>query len=244
MTDRQQAISEKSLTINSLAENHSKLDIVYIDCPQHSPLLAVNPHSNTVQNTGQSQSQHGECTLPMFERLLAMYKARILEKYSLSTEQSKQTLVETLIKAEASNPGILVIEDKADEWFLTRWVLLKQFSNVELIWFPKATQVVPYLNACLIHEYDLPRLILIDLYLPDIQIGLSLLHTIKSHPIFQQIPAITLSRSDNPEDILQAFNNASDGYVVKPDNYQQWGDALAILQTYWSQPATPFKDCE
>ena len=138
--------------------------------------------------------------------------------------------------SRADQLSILSIEDSADDWFITRWVLLQQFPEANLVWLSDATQVRDYLETCRQTEKGLPNLILLDLYLPTSAVGLGVLQVLKSHPVYGRIPTVVLSRSNQAQDIRDAFNHSANSYIVKPTNYQEWVEGLATLHTYWKKP--------
>ncbi|UFH55506.1 response regulator [Spirosoma sp. KNUC1025] len=169
-----------------------------------------------------------------FARLLADYRARVYE-----TCFSPRNPTEALVKKPASEPKttLVVIEDNADQWLLTKWALHQRFPQADLIWLSDAEKVLPYLDAFQRNRKDLPLLILVDLYLPTAQQGLQVITLLKSHPLYKPIPTITLSWSSYREDIDQAFAHSADGYLVKPSSYSDWQGALSILDTYWNRQA-------
>lgn len=169
-----------------------------------------------------------------FTRLLAQYRARVYESYFLKSDNATN-LMNGLTTSSVSDykPTVLVIEDNADQWFLTRWALLQRFAKIQIHWLSEADAVLPYLDSCQQLEMDLPKMILVDLYLPSAEQGLGVLHAIKSHPRYKPLPTLILSWSNRFEDITQVFNYSADGYVVKPTNYQDWIAELSLLDTYW-----------
>ncbi len=84
-------------------------------------------------------------------------------------------------------------------------------------------------------EMDLPKMILVDLYLPSAEQGLGVLHAIKSHPHYKPVTTLILSWSNRFEDITQVFNYSADGYLVKPTNYQDWIAELSLLDNYYQR---------
>jgi CheY-like chemotaxis protein len=171
-----------------------------------------------------------------FEHSLALYKARVQETFyqdemdgkSMARSSARQT-------SNLPKPTILVVEDNPDEWFLIRWALLQLFPEIHPVWISKASEVVPYLDACRQREMNLPRLILVDLYMPSAQVGLSIIQDIKSNPAYQHIPAVTVSRSNHADDIVSAFTHSANSYIVKPTTYAEWRDGFSLLRTYWSE---------
>lgn len=136
-------------------------------------------------------------------------------------------------QTQTDKPTILVIEDNADDYFMIRWGLLQHFPAVDLVCLSDSTQVVPYLESCFERETDLPRLILLDLYLPSAKAGLSVLQCLKSHQVYQQIPTVILSRSADPDDMGDVFKYSGNSYIVKPAKPKEWLEAFMLLQAYW-----------
>ncbi|GAB4044915.1 response regulator [Spirosoma litoris] len=173
-------------------------------------------------------NQRSHPSTESFNRLLAEYRSRVYEHYFSETNSLKK------VAGELVKPIILVIEDNRDQWFLTRWALLQRFPKAQVQWLIKDHEVIPYLDTCRRREEGLPHMILVDLYLPGVQQGLNVLKALKSHPMYNPLPAVTLSWSNSVEDIAQAFDYLADGYLVKPTKYQDWKDGLDFLDRYWS----------
>lgn len=186
---------------------------------------------------GNQFSQSGEQPLLTFTRYLAQYRARVYETCCMEENnrfrEGKPYMHDQLSE---NKPIILVIEDNEDQLFLTRWALLQRFSDAEIVWLSEDTRVMPYLESCLQRKQDLPRVILVDLYLPSARQGLAVLQQVKSHPIFQRITAVMLSWSGEAEDIANAFNHSADAYLVKPGNYRDWLSELTLLDGYLKRP--------
>lgn len=181
---------------------------------------------------------NGRESTEAFRRWMALYRTRMYETV-YSDEQTRKRALESqrLQQLEMDKPTILVIEDNADEWFMIRWLLLRQFPQAEAVWISDSTSVIPYMESCIRYEKDLPRLILLDLYLPDTMASLTLLRTFKTHRLYQHIPTVVVSRSSDPDDIGEAFAHACNSYIVKPTKFNEWLDGFSLLHTYWSQSA-------
>ena len=171
-------------------------------------------------------NKYHQLSTASFTRLMADYKSVVYEKYVLKTN----SLADTIDTPSVSS--ILVVEDNIDQWFLTRWALLQRFPQFQIQWLANDSDVVPYLDACLQQKESLPHVILVDLYLPSVQQGLNVLQVLKSHPVYRPIPIITLSWYNSVEDMVQAFNHLADGYMTKPTIYQDWLNALNLLDKY------------
>ena len=133
---------------------------------------------------------------------------------------------------------VLVIDDNADQWFIIRWALLNRFPEVEGIWVRNDTETEAYLEECLSGKHEIPKLILLDLYLPDRQRGWNLLQIIKTHHLYREIPVVVLSQSSDTEDIRESYMFRSNSYIVKPGGYKEWLDCIASFRHYWWQSVT------
>lgn len=133
---------------------------------------------------------------------------------------------------------ILVVEDNADQWFIIRWALLESFPEVEAIWMQDDTQTIAYLENCQQSDYPLPKLVLLDLYLPQRQHGWNLLQVLKTHHLYREIPVIVLSQSADSDDIRESYMFRSNSYIVKPGGYQKWLECITSFRHYWWNAVT------
>jgi len=164
-----------------------------------------------------------------FEILLDRYKTKVNKLFfDLQNEEAHQELRQPPLK----KPKMLIIEDRADEWFLIHNALSRQFPAAELVWLSSLEQTQAYVDAYSRAESSLPVLILLDLYLPKAAAGFSLLHYLKTNVWFKTIPLIVMSRSSTVEDIGKAYKYASNGYIVKPE--RDWIEAFTLLDQYWA----------
>lgn len=167
-----------------------------------------------------------------FEQLFARYRGQAYQANYIAFHQAHATMEER-IQASLDKPTILVIEDNADEWFLIRYGLLREYPGMECVWLSQPTKVVSYLDQYSQSEKDLPRLIVLDLYLPSAQIGLHVLQGLKSHPLYQSIPVVVFSRSTDPTDMAQVYTYSANSYVIKPTTPAEWQTIFAEFGAYW-----------
>ena len=133
---------------------------------------------------------------------------------------------------------LLIVEDNADQWFMIRWALLQQFPEIEAIWAQNDAQAIQHLDSHVIDSCDLPKLVLLDLYLPTREQGWGLLQAIKTHHIYREIPVVMLSQSGDPIDISESYNLRSNSYILKPVGYDKWLDCIASFRHYWWDAVT------
>jgi CheY-like chemotaxis protein len=77
-----------------------------------------------------------------------------------------------------------------------------------------------------------PGLILLDLHLPKVD-GLEVLKAIKSDAGLSKIPVVMLTTSASESDVTKAYAFHANSYLVKPANFQQFGELIEALGYYW-----------
>jgi two-component system response regulator len=77
-----------------------------------------------------------------------------------------------------------------------------------------------------------PRLMLLDLHMPRVD-GLEVLNKLKSTPATQSIPVVITSSSDQVSDMRKCYAEHANSYFVKPVDFQQFMDNMALLGSYW-----------
>lgn len=81
-------------------------------------------------------------------------------------------------------------------------------------------------------KYCRPHLILLDLRLPKID-GIELLIEIKKHTDLLDIPVVVLTTSEAERDIIKAYQNHVNSYLVKPIEFPAFKKLLDDLSIYW-----------
>ena len=144
----------------------------------------------------------------------------------------------TIKRRKPVKAPILVIEDNPDHWLIIRSALSQCFPEVEPIWLNHAAQVKTYLETCLLTGSGLPKLMLLDLYLPRKEDSFSLLEFIKDHPVYRQVPIVMLSSSSDNRDIEKLYTYSVASYIVKPLTYHQWVKCFGTFRRYWLDTVT------
>lgn len=129
---------------------------------------------------------------------------------------------------------ILVVEDNPDQGMVIRKALQHTFSDAQFVQVDTPEQAISYLKELEDCEWDIPQLIIQDLYLPQREDGWQILDTIRHLPTpICTIPVIMLSSSDHPDDIREAYERGSSCYVIKPFTFDQWLESFDALRQYW-----------
>jgi CheY-like chemotaxis protein len=77
-----------------------------------------------------------------------------------------------------------------------------------------------------------PGLILLDLRLPKVD-GLEVLKIIKTDPDLTSIPVVVLTTSAAETDMVKAYENHANSYLVKPVDFVQFTALMETLGYYW-----------
>jgi CheY-like chemotaxis protein len=77
-----------------------------------------------------------------------------------------------------------------------------------------------------------PNLILLDLRLPKVD-GLEVLKTVKADADLGNIPVVVLTTSTGDVDMVKAYGNHANSYLVKPVDFPQFLKLMDALGYYW-----------
>lgn len=123
---------------------------------------------------------------------------------------------------------IMLIEDDAIEIMKFRRVLLKLNLEYEVIEMNNGQVALEYL----IKKENLPDIILLDLNMPILN-GFEFLNLIKKEEIVKYIPIIVLSSSEDPNEVLEAYNEGISGFIKKPLKFENYIEHIKSLLGYW-----------
>lgn len=143
------------------------------------------------------------------------------------------------IRANFNRAKVLVIEDSADHWTLIKRAMAQILPEVTPVPVNTPDQALALLSEWCIQEWEMPKLILQDLYLPDRADGWYLLERIKAMAApCNQIPVVILSSSNYRADIEEAYQRGSASYLIKPTDFAEWLTYFRELRTYWWETVT------
>ncbi|AKD54369.1 response regulator [Spirosoma radiotolerans] len=143
------------------------------------------------------------------------------------------------IKTNFNRAKLLIVEDNLDHWMIMKKAMDQCLAEVTPVLATTAQQAITMLNEWHCQEWDAPKLILLDLYLPERTDGWALLRQIKNQPSpCNQIPVIILSTSNDSTDIADSYQLGSSSYIVKPNEFSGWLAYFKELRTYWWETVT------
>lgn len=137
------------------------------------------------------------------------------------------------------NARLLIIDDNADHRFLIQKALQQSMPEVNVTLVANEDEAMAYLNQCQAGDREIPRLVLLDLYLPDRQSGWRLLDYIRdSSTAISKIPVVLFSNSDHRDDVTGSYQRGCSSYVVKPTLVSEWQLYFDLIRSYWWETVT------
>jgi len=79
-----------------------------------------------------------------------------------------------------------------------------------------------------------PKLIVLDLKMPKIS-GLEVLRLLKANVHSRAIPVVALTSSQEKRDLVECYQLGVNSYLVKPMNFDRYGEVVRNLSSYWLQ---------
>nr|WP_295924823.1 response regulator [uncultured Dyadobacter sp.] len=141
--------------------------------------------------------------------------------------------------------SVLIIEDNDDHSELMQFALKQGMPDVKAIRLSNKAETMQFLHTRYKSLRPEPEMILLDLYLPTRDDGLSLLEKIQEFIIanhLARVPIIVFSYSDHREDLAASFAKQANGYVVKPPDIDKWSFYFENLSYFWSKTMALPKD--
>jgi CheY-like chemotaxis protein len=128
---------------------------------------------------------------------------------------------------------ILLVEDNLGDILLTEEALRECKFPTDLVVKKDGNEALLYLiqqqkNG----QTELPNIILLDINLPK-KNGHEVLESVKNHPDLKHIPIIVLTTSSSEWDILQAYREHCNSYIVKPVDAGEFFKITSVLEDFW-----------
>ena len=92
----------------------------------------------------------------------------------------------------------------------------------------------------ILEESDtLPFLALLDIKMPRVS-GFEVLERLRGNERTKAIPAIILTSSDEPTDVVAAYRLGCSAYVRKPVDYETFMTSMQFALRFWLTSKTPY----
>lgn len=134
-----------------------------------------------------------------------------------------------------SSGYVLLADDNETDAELTTRALELGGVSRNIVWVRDGEAALDYLlrrGQYAQRPPGLPQLMLLDLHMPKVD-GLDVLTRIKSDPTLRPIPVVIMSSSDQEIDMTRSYERLANSYIVKPVDFKQFTEQVAILGQYW-----------
>lgn len=136
----------------------------------------------------------------------------------------------------AQKVNILLVEDNPNHAELTARALKMHNLAEHFVWLKTGEDALDFIfargNYSDRNMENMPKVILLDLKLPD-KSGLEVLRELKADERTKYIPVVVLSTSREEKDVAEAQKLGLNGYVVKPDDFEKFAEAVRHIGYYW-----------
>jgi len=124
---------------------------------------------------------------------------------------------------------ILLVEDNPDDAELAIRALQKNNLANHLVHLQDGEEALEFLFN---EKNGRPKLILLDLKMPKVD-GIEVLRQLKSNAKTKSIPVVMLTSSKEDRDIVESYQLGVNAYIVKPLDFEQFGNAIKQLGLFW-----------
>lgn len=135
------------------------------------------------------------------------------------------------------NDRILVADDDPSDRYLLKKAIEESDPDMEIFFSANGEELITQVKEHFSRDHKLPKLILLDLRMPKLS-GIETLKIIKSDPIFQMIPVLTMSISDTDEEVFEAYKNGANSFIKKPTTYEGLLEFVKTIHGYWFSTVT------
>jgi len=128
---------------------------------------------------------------------------------------------------------ILLVEDNQADVVLAAEVLAQARIVSRITVARDGEQAMAVLRGESPYE-DAPRpdLILLDLNLPRMD-GREVLAAMKADPVLRRTPVVVLTSSEEESDVLRAYDDSANAYVVKPIGLEGLAEVVKAIDAFW-----------
>lgn len=132
--------------------------------------------------------------------------------------------------------NILLVEDNPQHAELTMRALKMHKLDEHFAWVKSGEEAIDFLFSQGTYSgrgiENTPKVIFLDLKLPK-KSGLQVLQEIRLNSKTKDIPVVMLTTSREEKDIIEGQDLGLNGYVVKPDDFEKFAEAIRSIGYYW-----------
>lgn len=146
----------------------------------------------------------------------------------------RNSVPQSVIKTNFLRAKLFVVEDNDDQWMLIQQAMKQALAEVVVERVATCEQALENIKDWQYQDWDAPKLILLDLYLPASEQGWKVLQMIKQLPSpLSHIPVVMFSSSVDNNDIIKAYELGVASYLIKPTTHAEWTVYFNRLRSFW-----------
>ena len=127
---------------------------------------------------------------------------------------------------------VLLVEDNEGDILLTQEALFESNPEIDLKIVRDGQSALDFVfNRARYANEDKPDIIILDINLPRVN-GHEVLRTLKNSK-YKAIPIIMLTTSSSDDDILLAYSNGVNAYVVKDFIFEDLNHVVTQIEKFW-----------
>lgn len=132
--------------------------------------------------------------------------------------------------------NILLVEDNPNHAELTTRALKMHNLAENFVWVKTGEEALDFVFARGMYEdrniVNTPKVIFLDLKLPK-KSGLDVLRELRADERTKYIPVVMVSTSREEKDVVEGQRLGLNGYIVKPDDFEKFAEAIKSIGYYW-----------
>ena len=132
--------------------------------------------------------------------------------------------------------SILVVELNPDHHLLVGYSSKINEFQVNPVFVTNSLAALSHLEEHATNRNLCPKLVLLDLFLPDPEKGLLLLKQIKK--LYPQLPVIILGSQQTEYYIQQVYDMGASSFILRPRTLEGWERQFQSILTYWFDAVT------
>jgi CheY-like chemotaxis protein len=140
------------------------------------------------------------------------------------------------------NLTILVAEDSRDDAFFFERAIRKVGLTNPVQIVTDGTAALCYLKGEGVYqnrrEFPFPSVLFMDVHLPQVD-GFGVLRWLRDHPQCAIVPILVFSSSQDPKDVVRAYQLGASAYFVKPSSTGELAEILRSAVDFWARCAKP-----
>jgi CheY-like chemotaxis protein len=132
---------------------------------------------------------------------------------------------------------VIIAEDDPDDRLLIKDAIREASQQpIEVFFVQDGAEMLDYLyhrgKYSQMSSAPHPELVLLDLNMPK-KGGMEVLEEIKRDAALRTIPVVVLTTSRAPEHVSRSYELGGNGFVTKPDSYNELVELMQNIQKYW-----------